>query len=398
MNYYLTQYCFPLENKICISKKLNLFLTNPTTEDEIKEVRDFFKKSNEYIKGFPPTNSDVDSTQYMTIESSINEFKKAYETNNSVKEFFEKEKLEKDVYQILAKMTIILKFDESGMKEAIVENHIEMKNQGILGFTLLEDTNPLIINSKNAINYSFLLSLLLHTESNEYYGRSFLVNNKRTLHELDYYGVEFSDFLIWFIVTSGKNDIDEKNESSRWLVFPLIKKEILETTKYLDIFCENENNFKIIDYVSEILKNCSVDITDNKYKIITLVSIIEMLLTHNPDFNRFNVEDSIGKQFKLKLGILLYLENKEVNFIVLEKKLQLIYTLRSNIAHGNFNEINKTIVKFYEFYKKEIDDIEAKDDLRIYIEFIISDLYKYVKVIINKLIRDKNFIDFIKKN
>ena len=33
MNYFLTQYCFPLEEKICISKKLNFFLTNPETEE-----------------------------------------------------------------------------------------------------------------------------------------------------------------------------------------------------------------------------------------------------------------------------------------------------------------------------------------------------------------------------
>ena len=45
-----------------------------------------------------------------------------------------------------------------------------------------------------------------------------------------------------------------------------IKNEIIEKVKLLDEFSIDENNFKILEFISEILKNCKLDITDNKYK------------------------------------------------------------------------------------------------------------------------------------
>lgn len=394
MNYFLTQYCFPLEEKICVSKKLDFFLTNPETEEEINEIAEFFKESNEDENGFPPTNADINFENFITIENTIHKFKENFENNyNSVKTFFQKEVDERNIYRLLAKMTIILKFDYSSAKEAYLKDCKEFKEKHILGFVLLDNNNPLISNSKKAINFSFLLSLLFHTEEEGYDGRNFLINKRHSS-----FCKNFSDFFLWFMVTSQESEVKENNIDSKWRVFPYIKNEIIEKVKLLDEFSIDENNFKILEFISEILKNCKLDITDNKYKITSLVSVIEMLLTHNPDFNRFNVEDSIVKQFKLKLGVLLYLDNNNIDFDSLEKKLKLIYSLRSNIAHGNFNQLNETILKFYEFYKEQIDYIDSKGDVNLYLEYIIGDLYKYIRIILNRLIIDRKFLNFIKKS
>lgn len=118
-----------------------------------------------------------------------------------------------------------------------------------------------------------------------------------------------------------------------------------------------------------------------------LTSIIELLLTHNPDFNRFNVEDSINKQFQLKASILIYLNDKRVDINAVKSRLKIIYQQRSNIAHGNFSAVNK--------YINSLSKKEGKEE---YFDDIVVDLYKYVRAILEKYLKDLKLIDFLKEN
>jgi len=116
-----------------------------------------------------------------------------------------------------------------------------------------------------------------------------------------------------------------------------------------------------------------------------LTSIIELLLTHNPDFNRFNIEDSISKQFQLKSAILIYMNDKSRNLNSVKNRLKVIYQQRSNIAHGNFGEIDKYISRFS---KKEGEEEYFSD--------LVTDLYTYIRAILEEYLKDKTFVEFLK--
>ena len=82
-------------------------------------------------------------------------------------------------------------------------------------------------------------------------------------------------------------------------------------------------------YIGSLLANVRSKINDDKQKLVSLVGVIELLLTHNPNFNRFNVEDSISKQFKLKTSILLYKNDDSIDLN--KTKKQLIFLFKREI-------------------------------------------------------------------
>jgi hypothetical protein len=79
----------------------------------------------------------------------------------------------------------------------------------------------------------------------------------------------------------------------------------------------------------------------------------------------------------------MYLNNKKINLKELNKKLKLIYNLRSNIAHGNFKEINK--------YIKSL----KKDE---YFSEINHEVINILRIVLKIYFTDKGFIEYLKEN
>jgi hypothetical protein len=105
-----------------------------------------------------------------------------------------------------------------------------------------------------------------------------------------------------------------------------------------------------------------------------LVSILELLVTHAPDTNK-NVEDSIKKQFILKLTILLHNGKAELDLEAQKKHSSGIYDIRSKIAHGGELELTS-------------DQLENG----------IKTLYNYVKIVFTAYVNDVEFLEFLKAN
>ena len=99
-------------------------------------------------------------------------------------------------------------------------------------------------------------------------------------------------------------------------------KQILNNALLLDKLFENGCTDKLL-YVGNLL-GIAHQTHDEKIKLLMLISIIELLVTRNPDTSRFNVEDSIKKQFQLKTSILIYLK-KENDIDKVKKRLKIIY-------------------------------------------------------------------------
>ncbi len=137
-------------------------------------------------------------------------------------------------------------------------------------------------------------------------------------------------------------------------------------------------------YVGELLRIAN-DVFDEKVRLLMLTSIIELLLTHNPDTGRFNVEDSINRQFQLKAALLVYQNNRELDLEQLKRRLKTIYQQRSNVAHGNFGAVQDYIRKL----KKTGGEEEHFEDL-------IIDLYSFVRAIIEEYLKDVRLVEFLK--
>jgi len=113
---------------------------------------------------------------------------------------------------------------------------------------------------------------------------------------------------------------------------------------------------------------------------VRLVSIVELLLTHQPDFARFNVEDSITKQFVLKTAILAQQQNPNIDLEHIKAKLKTVYAQRSNIVHGNFHQINRLLKKGESF------------------ETLVSDSYDFARIVLDAHLRHPQFVKFLKEN
>ena len=396
MNIILTQYIYPIENPINLSEKLGLSFDNPRSEEEIEIVKRYIK----YSLGSPDKMYEYDRAMRLpisaprhivSIRQALNKFRGVNKTDEYKSKFLN-EASRKDVFGLLAKMWIVLRYNDEGEFQSLKEYKEEKdKEEGGGGFIMLGEDSPILTNEKSANDFSYLLSLLINTDS-DYFGGSFLLHSGH----FDLAQPKIDRWLnkavvFWTFMCYQPNQEDE----SRWSVdFSFIKDAAIHTGKLLDEIFDEKSKDKLL-YVGSMLRLCSEEIKDPKMKLVTLVSIIELMLTHAPDSNKFNVEDSISKQFKLKLSILLYQDNNKIDLAELKKRLTDIYSQRSNVAHGNFREYDKLI-------EKEVKNMKDKDewsDLKaIARENFVSNCYDYVKVIIQSYLKDRHFIEYLKAN
>ena len=133
---------------------------------------------------------------------------------------------------------------------------------------------------------------------------------------------------------------------------------------------------------------------------MSLVSILELLVTHKPDSNRYNIEDSIRKQFCNKLLLVLYLNDKNIDYKQIEKYLLMIYDLRSSIAHGNFEQLEEIIKKIDKWFLDNSNEyVEYYEDFdrERTIDYIEESLKKYVIITVNTFLEDNKLTEILKK-
>ena len=178
----------------------------------------------------------------------------------------------------------------------------------------------------------------------------------------------------------------DMHDEWQWLFLPSIKENLIVACEALDAAFARGATEKLL-YIGNILK-ITDDVHDTKVKLLLLTSILEMMLTHNPDFNRFNIEDSINKQFQLKTAVLMYMNDSSTDLANLKLRLKEIYQVRSNIAHGNFGGMSKMI----KAAQRKGDDLE--DPLEKY----VNNLYQFVRVAVGAYLKDMAFVEFLKES
>lgn len=178
-------------------------------------------------------------------------------------------------------------------------------------------------------------------------------------------------------------------------------KFLLTVTPILNLFTEKKSN-RAIGYARDSLYQLK-DIENHNLILVLLISMLEFFVTHKPD-QKFNQEDSITSQLKRNLSTLVYLENPSSDLNTVRKEISLLYSLRSDIAHGNFENLTKSMQNLMKFYHE--NDTTIKDNLSRYPktysnqDFIFShsvNRTKYLlKVVLRRYFADEKFIEHIK--
>lgn len=378
MSFFYTRYYYPLQRPLLLSKQLGFYLDNPRTKGEVKEVTGFLEglcDSYSYFRMIAKSKKDIGA-----IERYLFRFRDNFiRLDDYVEKLFASYQSEK-VIEFIARMIVIARYDDAGAKDELRKQRRRMKKAGKLGFTLLSDEHPALVNSDRLKNFSHLLSILSYPEIKNYWGHSFLIDHGRS---------EAMDDDPWFnfMMLGGMapHFADEKlnmhGEGWCWEFFPTIKDSLICIAEKLDEASAQGHLDKLL-YIGNILKIASRESPDAKVKVLLLTSILELLLTHNPDFNRFNVEDSINKQFQLKTSVLLYLNDQSTDVDEAKKRLKIIYQARSSIAHGNFGELAKIAGK----KKDEPNPIED------YAQY----LYLCIRAVLEEYLKNRKFIEFLK--
>ena len=74
-------------------------------------------------------------------------------------------------------MWIVARYDDKGEANRLRKYHKRMRAKGHLSVSVLEDEHPRVKGETMVCDYSYLLSLLINTEGNSYYGRGFIIAN-----------------------------------------------------------------------------------------------------------------------------------------------------------------------------------------------------------------------------
>lgn len=346
---YLTNLRFDISNKLYLSKYFNFYLRNLNSEEENfffeilkNEYKKIIKKyglKNAYEEyKIVKENSTVDymmkSLRMFSIADyfSLCELKilvRIYltesnkETYEPVMDDFKTNNISKVLRNYLRRL-IVIDYD----RELLLEKLKKYDNSKTTEDALILEFRKSFINFYNYIN-RVKISYDIYNYRDSKYNSSIL-----------------------FLSKLGKTTFESRN--NRNLV-----------DKFINIKDDNFDNFMFIieTFYSENNKSYKKEITD-------YVTLLEMFVTHSPSTNRYNVEDSISKQFVEKISASFSLTHSIKNKIDLEdfkKELKYMYNYISKLLHGEVLEMNKQLNKFLEipYYSSRRNNDIDKDYYKI---------------------------------
>lgn len=346
---YLTNLRFDISNKLYLSKYFNFYLRNLNSEEENfffeilkNEYKKIIKKyglKNAYEEyKIVKENSTVDymmkSLRMFSIADyfSLCELKilvRIYltesnkETYEPVMDDFKTNNISKVLRNYLRSL-IVIDYD----RELLLEKLKKYDNSKTTEDALILEFRKSFINFYNYIN-RVKISYDIYNYRDSKYNSSIL-----------------------FLSKLGKTTFESRN--NRNLI-----------DKFINIKDDNFDNFMFIieTFYSENNKSYKKEITD-------YVTLLEMFVTHSPSTNRYNVEDSISKQFVEKISASFSLTHSIKNKIDLEdfkKELKYMYNYRSKLLHGEVLEMNKQLNKFLEipYYSNRRNNDIDKDYYKI---------------------------------
>ncbi|MEH2383374.1 MAG: hypothetical protein V7K27_31550 [Nostoc sp.] len=224
----LTSFIYPLQKPLTLSKQLGFNLDNPQTSEEIEAVKDYLLRA--YESGYDyrfPIHSEED---IVTLESILITFRNSLSEEDSylANKFTQYER--NNIFDFLASIWIIARFEDEGIGNALREEHKKMLEEGVAGFFLLDDDHPLLKNEENLANYCSLLSLLIHTEKDSYFGRNFLLESERIVFDRPAKRI----WQEYFMFGVASHSYPESQDELKWIFFPYVKEKIFSVSELLE--------------------------------------------------------------------------------------------------------------------------------------------------------------------
>jgi hypothetical protein len=381
MNFVITTYVYPLRQPVELSNLLRLKLDNPRTKDEIAHVESYLIRAADSGEDYAiPLSSDQ---EIGTVENILNGFRDYFGRQDPHVLTRFKSSKRKDALKFLASIWIVMRYDDDGEAKRLSSFHKRMRAKGRHTISLLEDDHPIVKGETLVCDYAYLLSLLIHTEGDSYYGRGFIIKDPKPT-SVQNKSMWYQLLMLAFV----SGDADERrvrDEPLRWVFLPYVRHVLEEQTRRLEQVFGTGSTDKLL-YVGSLLR-VAAEANNEKVRLLLLTSILELLLTHSPDHSRFKVDESISKQFRQKVGLLVYLNKKTRNLDKVNERLKVIYNQRSNVAHGNFVALNK--------YLASLSKVEGQEE---YFDDLITDLYSYVRAVLEEYLKDKQFVEYLRAN
>lgn len=359
MNFILTKFIYPLEEKLEIAD--GYYFDNPRTSEEIKYVEKFIRKASP----FPPNDRAVGEEGYITIDYLLSKLKEKYRNDPQVEKRINVCKY-KNPYYKAASMWVILRLKG---EDTIVRDYYAQARKIHCKIDALT-----LLSFEEYDRYDF--SVLISGELSSLYEEEILEKTKNSIIES-------------FVEVT--NDKRKEKGKSRFYGFINYYRGISEINKKI----QGNPNTELLEYVMESLQTLRKNF-DLKMKFVSIVSIIELLLTHCPDNTRYNVEDSINRQFKNKVALICHLYDESSNFELITKECDHIYSLRSDVAHGNFNKFPKDLERYYAFCKENNYTTISEFDKIIALEVLIKRTMKYMVTIFNMYLNDYKLLEIVK--
>ncbi len=380
MNFLVTTYIYPLAEPLVLSRHLKISLDNPRTRDEVSFLKNHLIRARDSGEdyGLP----DYSDENIVTVEETLLSLRDFLGDDDQGFRQRSQDSSREGVLELAASNWVVARYDDEGASQELYELWKQSRAKGERTFFLLDEDHPIEKGQALLSDYSYLLALLVNSERDSYHGRSFLIAEPRPTKVQDK-SMWFSLLMLGMMCHDGK-DNPFRDDPLSWTFFPLVQEQMLAKSKMLDEAFLAGHSEKLL-YVGNLLRLAAEDATNERTRLLVLTSILELLVTHSPDYSRFNVEESIGKQFRLKVALLTYLNNKTLNIDRLGKRLKLIYEQRSNVAHGNFEAINR--------YVKSLSREEGEEE---YFDDLISELYTFVRAVIEQYLIDHSLVDFLK--
>lgn len=388
LSFIMTQFIYPIDksDKTYIFGKL--YFDNPRTTQEVNYVAEYLKELNKSNK---PCFADKEGQvpgDCVTILSIYDFFYKNNKKDEAVEKFHNKYGKLKDIYKKLARLLVIIRSDEVICEEDTKGKFALIHESDELPLTMVEDFPfPSIeYNRRKIYNYFSFITFML---GDGYIGDSLIHNDcHRSVSE---WGQHI--FIRFLIVSSCKNSKRDVN-SYPYANFKYLLPRIAKLSEQVG---EKYKDKKFL-FICEKIKYSFENYNNNlEMSFVELISLIELLITHNPDSGRFNIEESITKQFVGKMLLILYENDNKIDSEKLKKELKFTYSIRSAIAHGDYINLNQQLNKLFDFYglKRDGKGIDYKDnsDALIKLRDRVTD---WLRVVVSLYLKDENKINIIK--
>lgn len=376
MNLILLKGVFPLKKKIVLSKKWGIELDNPKTNEEIEFVRHFIKSQIEFQRTkkleeyfLMSDNKAIVHQKY--LEQSLKNLENQHKDNPFFDNSFMRRSKSGNYYDCLIKSWLIVRFEDKGFFKDLRKFSREVRKKDRHSFVMLEGNELGLQREERTLKYISIIDLLF---LDKFRGRL-----KKTIILTDDKPILHTELFIY--ITGIAHGRTVHKEFDYFTIADNLPR-IIELSEQIEKI-PDEQAEKVF-FVGESIKSINEHHLESRMMFVTLIGILEFLLTHNPDAYRFNVEDSIRKQFQLKVGIVVNKYTGE-DLGSLSTKLKNMYDIRSAIAHGDFISLKSMINK----RRKGRKDFDVFD--------LVEEAFEYVSTVVRSYCCEPNFVESLKK-